>query len=158
MDRSILDRLDRTFSIDRFPEQIKDSTQRSFANGNRDRRPEVDALHASRQTVRASQRDATNPAPRQVLLNLARETNFNVAKLVFYSHSVVDGGQATVGKLGVERRSDDLRYSANVLIRIGLVHKLVATLRAGRTPVPNRALGSFEISVLASVNNYGKNG
>ena len=115
MDRPVVLGLDRPAAVDHLADEVEDAAERAFADRHLHRRAGIEAIHAADHAVGAAQGDAAHPPAAEMLLHLAGQIEHNALLLARNLYGVVDRRQLVFGELGVERRADDLRHSAEVL-------------------------------------------
>ena len=77
MDRPVSVGVDRAAAVDRLAQQVEHPAQRLLADGHRDRRAGIDALHAADQAVGGAEGDAAHAVAAQVLLHFAGQVELD---------------------------------------------------------------------------------
>ena len=72
------------------------------------------AVHAADHAVGAAQGDATHASAAKLGLDLARKADLHAFLFGLDLHGVIDGRHVLFGKIGVERRADDLGDAAGL--------------------------------------------
>ena len=114
MNRPALFRLNFATSVDRIAEHVEHATESSLTDGNADRSPGIEHVHAANHSVRGTECDAANSSAAEVLLHFTGYLDLETLYFGLNLHGVVNTGKMGVGKFCVKRRSDDLRDMANV--------------------------------------------
>ena len=141
MDRPVLLRVDRTFVVDRFAEDVEDAAEGLAADGDGDRTAGVDGLHAAHHSVRRLHGDAAHLALADVVGDFGDDVDRHLAELAVVDDAdrVVDRRKVTLIELDVERRSDDLDHLADLVLCCGFLFchvSPVAGLRSCRVANP----------------------
>jgi hypothetical protein len=107
-------------TIHRLAYHIEHATQRSAADGHRDRLAQIFRLHAADQSFRRLHRHAADAAFAQMLLHFRDDIERlgNVESLALNAHRIVNPRQVALFKLHVHHRADHFGHVADfVLVR-----------------------------------------
>ena len=97
------------------PSRLKTRPSVPLPTGTVDRGTGVEHFHSADHAVGRAQGDAPHAAAAQVLLHFARHLDVHALDLAIDFEGVVNLRQRVFGKLGVERRADDLGHVTDVL-------------------------------------------
>ena len=109
MNGPLLVGMHRSASVDRIAQQVENAAERPLADGHTHGTARIDHRHATYQAVGRPQRYTPHAIAAKVLLHLSGQVDLDSLDVVVDSEGVVDVGQMTFVKLGVERRADHLR-------------------------------------------------
>ena len=107
---------DVTSLINRFAQDVKNTSESCFTNRNSNGLPGVDAVQSTLQAFRATQSNATNASATKVLLNLTCQIDIDALLLGNNLDRVIDWRKGIFSEFGIKSRANHLSDSSHILV------------------------------------------